>query len=574
MNRKAIQLSRWAVKDGPTPPDDLDRWAGQLGITPRLARLLWRRGFSSAPAMDVFLSPTLRHLSPLDRWPGLAEAADHLAGSLSSGKRCAVWGDYDVDGITATALLVDFLRQRGFDPLFHIPRRMEEGYGLNLPGIERLANAGAEILVTVDCGIANLTEIERARALGMEVVVTDHHLPGSELPKCQGLVNPRLTDCPCAELAGVGVAFLLAAALNRRLSGDPLDMRGFLDLVALGTVADVMRLIGENRILVKNGLLLLSDPPRSGIRALKQVCGLEPKSQMGSGEINFALAPRINAAGRMGDPKTALLLLLTHDDTEARVYASELERWNVLRRSEEDEILTQATDQAGSFPDAAGLVLCSTDWHQGVIGIVASRIVERFNRPCLVLTGDGDRLKGSGRSIPEFDLHKGLHSCRDLLLRYGGHRLAAGLALDHANLDLLREQFHMAVIDQVGINPLPPLILVDDLLDFKEISPLLLKEIELMQPFGPGNPRPLFASPLLEVRAQRIFGGGGKHLGLNVRDKGSGVTLRGTAWRMAETLQGVDLTGSSITVAYSPRLSLYGGLTSIELTVKSILEIH
>jgi single-stranded-DNA-specific exonuclease len=574
VSRKQIPLPRWEVKDGPPPPGELDHWAAHLGITPRLARLLWQRGLSSITDMDVFLSPNLRHLSPLEQWPGLAEAADHLAGTIAGGKRCAVWGDYDVDGITATALLIEFLRNKGFDPLFHIPRRIEEGYGLNSQGIERLADSGAEVLITVDCGIVNMAEIERARELGMEVVVTDHHLPGIELPRCHGLVNPRVADCPCVDLAGVGVAFLLAAALNSRLPGKRLDMRRYLDLVALGTVADVVRLLGENRILVKNGLLLLSDPHRPGIRALKAACGLEPKSQVGSGEINFALAPRINAAGRMGDPQIALRLLLTSDETEARGLASELEQWNAERRSEEDAILTQATAQAEAFPDAAGLVLCSTEWHPGVIGIVASRVVERFNRPCLVLTGDEVTLKGSGRSIPEFDLHKGLISCRELLLRFGGHRLAAGFALVPSNLDLLRERFHSAVIEQIGADPLPPLVRVDDKLSLKDLSPILLKEIELMQPFGQGNPRPLFASPLLEVRSQRIFGGGGKHLGLHVRERDSGVTLRGTAWRMAETLQGADLTGSSIAVAYSPRLSLYGGMTSIELAVKSILEIR
>jgi single-stranded-DNA-specific exonuclease len=570
---KKIPLPRWAVKNGPTPPNDLNQWAALLGITPRLARLLWQRGLSTVPEMDVFLSPNLRHLPPLESWPGLLDAADHLAGALVAGKRCAVWGDYDVDGITATALLVEFLTRRGFSPLFHIPRRMDEGYGLNREGVERLAEAGAGVLITVDCGTTNPVEVQRARELGMEVVVTDHHLPGALLPTCR-IVNPRLADCPCPDLAGVGVAFLLAAALNRRLPGPPLDMRGFLDLVALGTVADVMRLLGENRILVKNGLLLLSDAPRPGIRALKTVCGLAPNSTVGSGEINFALAPRINAAGRMGDPATALMLLLTTEESEAKGLAEELERLNKARRDEEDAIMAEAIEQADSWPDAAGLVLCSPEWHQGVIGIVASRIVERSHRPCLVLTSDGETLKGSGRSIPEFDLHAGLHSCRELLLRFGGHRLAAGLAICPSNLGGLREQFHAAVVRQIGPDPIPPMILVDDLLHFKELSPTLLREIELMQPFGQGNPRPLFASPFLEVCHQHVFGEGGKHLGLRVRDRASGVTLRSTAWRQADTLLGADLTGSSITVAYSPRLSLYGGLTSIELSVRSILEIR
>jgi single-stranded-DNA-specific exonuclease len=571
VERPDIALSRWSVRDCPNPAADLDQWAEVLGVTPVLARLLWQRGLSSIPEMDVFLSPGLRHLSPLESWPGLDQAADTVARAVAGGRRVAVWGDYDVDGITATALLVEFFRHRGLDPLAHIPTRLEEGYGLNLQGVERLAADGAGLLVTVDCGIASVAEVERARQLGIEVVVTDHHLPGPVLPDCSGMVNPRLAACPCSDLAGVGVAFLLAAALNRRLPGEPLDLRRFLDLVALGTVADVVRLLGENRILVKNGLLLLSDPPRPGVRALKEICGLDPRANVGSGEINFSLAPRINAAGRMGDPNAALRLLLTTNADEARTLAAELDRWNVLRRDTEDAIVGQAVAQAESFRSAAGLVLCSDDWHQGVIGIVASRMVERFHRPCLVLTRAGDSLKGSGRSVPDFDLHQGLSSCRDLLLRFGGHRLAAGFSLNPANLDSLREAFERSVLEQRGADPHQPDVLVDRVIGFGELTPVLLRELEMLQPFGPGNPRPVFASPPLHVRKQRLFGEGNKHLGLEVRDQGSGVTLRGTGWRLAETLTGRDLTGSTITVAYSPRLSLYGGITSVEISVKSLL---
>jgi single-stranded-DNA-specific exonuclease len=571
VERPGISLSRWSVRECPQPVADLAQWAEVLGVTPMLARLLWQRGLASVPEMDVFLSPGLRHLSPLESWPGLGHAADAIARAVSDGKRVAVWGDYDVDGITATALLVEFFRLRGLDPLSYIPPRLDEGYGLSIHGVERLAAEGAGLLVTVDCGIASVAEVDRARQLGMEVVVTDHHLPGPVLPDCSGLVNPKLAACPCADLAGVGVAFLLAAALNRRLPGEPLDLRRFLDLVALGTVADVVKLLGENRILVKNGLLLLSDPQRLGVRALKEVCGLDPRAQVGSGEINFSLAPRINAAGRMGDPNAALRLLLTTDADEARKLAAELDRLNGLRRDTEEAIVREALTQAESFLSAAGLVLCSDDWHQGVIGIVASRMVERFNRPCLVLTRTGDTLKGSGRSVPDFDLHQGLSSCRDMLLRFGGHRLAAGFALNPANLGPLREAFARSVLEQRGSTPIQPEVLVDAVMGFGELSPVLLRELEMLQPFGPGNPRPMFASPPLHVRKQRLFGEGNKHLGLEVRDQGSGVTLRGTGWRLAEALTGRDLSGSTITVAYSPKLSLYGGMTSVEISVKSLL---
>ncbi|MFP4070938.1 MAG: single-stranded-DNA-specific exonuclease RecJ [Desulfovibrionales bacterium] len=562
---------RWNLKPCSKLPAALPEWAESLGISPLLARLLWQRGLEDPQSMDVFLSPMLRHLAPLEKWPGLIDAARVVATGIEQGAPLAVWGDYDVDGITATALLLDFFQEKGVQALHHLPRRIEEGYGLNIQGIETLAAQGVKILITVDCGITSLAEIARARELGIEVVITDHHLPGPELPAARAILNPRLAACPCPDLAGVGVAFFLAAALNTMLAGTRVDVRRFLDLVALGTIADVVPLLGENRTLVKNGMLLLTRADRPGIRALKVACGFDADKEVGAGEVGFGLAPRINAAGRMDDPAAALELLLTRDLTRADKLAGHLNTLNARRKKDEETILEEARAQAAGLLHTSGLVLYGADWHPGIIGIVASRIVERYNRPCIILTDEGEVLKGSGRSIPGFDLFEGLRSCETLLERFGGHRQAAGLAMLPDNLERFREAFHHCVCNTLGSEPVPPVVTVDQELGFAPLNPTFLREIELLQPFGPGNPRPLFASPPLLVRGHSLFGRN-KHVRFELLDTAANINLRAIFWRQAEQWGHRSLAGSSIRVAYSPKLNTYNGLTTIDLTLKSILE--
>lgn len=560
---------RWIPREpqGGEEPPELKTWARELNISDFLARLLWRRGLNTLRDMDVFLGPGLRHLEPLEAWPEALEAARVLAQAVQNDARVAVWGDYDVDGVTASALAVLFLRNRGISPTCHLPDRGEEGYGLNVAGVERLAEQGMRTLLTVDCGIADLEAVERARELGMTVVITDHHLPGQSLPNAQAILNPRLGESPYPNVAGVGAAFVLMAALNKLLPGQPDDMRRYLDLVALGTVADVVPLTPENRILVKNGLLLLGEAKRPGIFALKEVSSLPPAAPMGSGQVGFSLAPRINAAGRLGSPQTALDLLLAPDLSSARPLAAELEKLNQQRRKIEDDILTQALEQAREQSGRAGLVLFDESWHQGVIGIVASRVVEHSNRPALLLTKDGRQLKGSGRSIPEFDLYQGLSECSGVLTGFGGHRQAAGVKIDPDRVEDLRQAFHLAVVNQIGLQPLDPKLKLEAVLGLKAVDVNLVKEIDLLQPFGPGNPQPIFRSKPLKVCKHKIFGK--NHVSLEVRDEQAGVTMLGKAWRQADRLT-ADLTGQSVLFAFTPRLNHYNGMTSIDLQVRDL----
>jgi len=566
LKKGAFALTKnWIYRNTEEPPAELAGWAKELDISETIATLLWKRGYDAPAAMDAYLSPGLKNLMQPRELPGLEEGARVLAQELTAGKTLAVWGDYDVDGVTGSALVLDYLRGRGFNPLYHIPNRMEEGYGLNMAGIERLAGEGADILLTVDCGVSNVAEVARARELGMTVVVSDHHLPGETLPEAHAVCDPKLSDNAGADLAGVGVAFFLMAALGRLLPGEPSDIRRLLDLTALGTLADVVPLRGQNRILAKNGMLLISEASRPGVYALKEACGHNPKAALGAGQIVFGLAPRINAAGRMGQADKALALLLARDLDEARPLAAFLDQENARRRKEEDDIREEALAQAEEQSGRMGLALYEPHWHTGIIGIVASRIVDRHYRPTLIAALENGRIKGSGRSIPEFDLHGALTNISDILLSFGGHRQAAGFSLAPENFEALRERFHKEVVAQLGETPLTPRLSLDGELDFSRIDPTLLREIELMQPFGCGNPEPVFASPPVNVTDHRVFGA--DHVNLGLRDASCGLSLRGKAWRMAGLIT-KDVSGQTARVAFTPRFNTYNGLTSIELGVK------
>lgn len=546
--------------------------AEQLGISELLLGLLWRRGLSSPDEMQMYLSPNLRHLAPFAEWPGLEDAARVLAEGITEGRRFAVWGDYDVDGVTSTAIVHDVLEFHGVDVVHHLPDRRAEGYGLNVEWIERLAAEGIGLLLTVDCGISDVEAVARARELGMLVVVSDHHLPPEVLPQANAICNPRLADCPCPALAGVGVAFFVMAAVNAALaerSGRRFDMREVLDLVALGTLADVVDLSGQNRILVKNGLLKIAEARRPGMAALKTVSGYNASASLGAGQVVFGLAPRINAAGRLGEADVALRLLLSTDHAEAAALAQRLDTMNAERRAEEERILGEAMAQAeAQAASRMGFVLHGADWHPGVIGIVASRIVENFYRPTLILCSEGTNLKGSGRSVSEFDLHAGLTRCADLFLGFGGHKQAAGMSLQASELEALRERFDAVVRADLGNEPLTARLKLDGDLGFEHASSLtVLKELELLQPFGMGNAEPVFASPPLLVRSLRRFGRGKEHVELHLTDEACGISLQAKAWRQAEDFP-ERLRGTRIRLAYTPRIDMYSGAATVDLRIK------
>ena len=542
-------MKRWLFREPPagSPPRGLAR---ELSISPLLLDILWRRGLDSPEELDAYLSARLPDLVPPSRWPQFPQAAEVISKALLDGKKLAVWGDYDVDGITSSTLVLDVLEAHGLETLWHVPDRRSEGYGLNVPAIEALAAQGCGILLTVDCGISDVAAVARARELGPE------------------------DDMPCPHLAGVGVAFFLMAAVNAALAphtGRRFKMDRVLDLVALGTLADVMRLGGQNRILVRGGLDKLAEAARPGIAALKTVSGSDAAARLNAGQVVFRLAPRINAAGRMGAADTALRLLRSKDHVEALRLARHLDALNTQRREEEERIWAAAREQARRQLEQRqrpALVLYGGDWHPGIVGIVASRIVEEFYRPTIILCDDNNMMKGSGRSIREFDLYAGLQKIAHVLAGFGGHKLAAGVRLEPNQLERFREAFEQVVADELGGQPLTPALLLECELDFQQASDsAFLQELELMQPFGAGNAEPVFASPELTVVDRSPLGYSGDHVRLRLKDSASGITLMAKGWNMATAFPPSSV-GSRIRVAYTPRLDYYRGVASIDVGIK------
>ena len=564
----------WFPRHSGPPPDAgvIEECAARLDISSALATLLWQRGFQSLEDMSLFLSPNLRNLAPPAEWPGFEQGAQVLADGLSQGRTLLVWGDYDVDGITSTALVKDFLAYHGYTARHHIPSRLKDGYGLSAAAIEQLAAEGVNLLLTVDCGITDVEAVARARELGMDVVISDHHLPGDTLPNANAVCNPRLEPCPCPSLAGVGVAFMLMAALNvifAARNGKKADMREYLDLVALGTLADVVELSGQNRILTKNGLLVLTTGARPGIAALKSVCNQSPSAALEAGQVVYMLAPRINAAGRLGQSDTALQLMLTRDRDEAARLAAKLDTLNLARREEEKLIMAEALEQARSqaAKGRMGLVLHAPHWHPGIIGIVASRIVEQLHRPTVVLCDDRSAVKGSGRSVATFDLHAALSSCSDLFIGFGGHRQAAGVTMSPQNLAAFVERFDACAVAALGNDPAPPAVVIDADLPFKLAADFtFLKELELLHPFGPGNPEPVFTSPKVRVKSVQNRNGG-----LNLAEfvhEETGISLRAKTWQ-ERTAVPQNMKGRSVWLAYTPRIDRYNGAAAVELKLRA-----
>ena len=533
-------------------------FGSSIGISSRCASILWERGMSCEDKINKFLSPHLRYLEQPGKWPDINKAATLIATHLLEGKKLAVWGDYDVDGVTGVSIVIEVLRHYGFFPLWHLPERVSEGYGLNEKYIEKLANDGANILLTVDCGISNVKEVQKALDLNMVVIISDHHLSPEQLPNAHALCNPRLADCPCDSLAGVGVVFFLMAEVNTILSEklqiEKFAMRQCLDLVALGTLADMVPLEGQNRILVKNGLLQIKTADRIGLAALKSVSNHNVQDELSPRQVVFSLAPRINAAGRMASAGLGVELFTCVDKNQALKVAHQLDQHNEARRKEEKQITEQALALAEEQIDSPVLFVHQEDWNQGIVGIVASRLVEKYYKPSFVFCKDGEVWKASARSIKGFDLHSGLDACSEYLQSFGGHKMAAGLRVEPSQFEAFKEAFKQYFNSTVDRTERVRKVLIDGELNFEEvIDSTFRKEIFEMQPFGIGNDEPVFSSPALMVNAYSCFGAKKNHVKLVLHDLSTGITLTVKVWSQADNYPSAML-NKKIQIAYSPNI--------------------
>jgi single-stranded-DNA-specific exonuclease len=488
-----------------------------LGVSETTARVLVRRGYGNPEEARAFLEGALPGHDPL-LLGSMREACEVIRQAVTGGKQICVHGDYDADGICATALAILVLRELGADVTWHLPSRFEEGYGLRRETLTKLAEDGCGLVLTVDCGITAVEEVAHARALGIDVVVTDHHRPGEELPDCP-IVATRPSDYPFPELCGTGVVYKLGQAL---LGPDSDVLARHLDLVALATISDVVPLVDENRALAQAGLRALARTQKPGLRALMKTARVDP-ARVDEGAVGFRLAPRINASGRLCRPEAALELLLTDDSDTAGRLAHELEELNRERQQVEDRILRSAVSKVEEWPEAKrrrrGYVLADEDWHEGVIGIVASRLVERFHRPVVLIAGTDGEWKGSGRSTSAFDLHGGLAACASHLERYGGHRAAAGLSIKPESVEAFADAFAAHADEHLADEDLQPVTRVDAVVAGAELTLDLCEELRRLAPFGLGNPGVTLLLPACELRELGAVGEG-KHLRFRVNERG------------------------------------------------------
>jgi single-stranded-DNA-specific exonuclease len=551
----------WTIR--PCPRREVRVLAQALELSETTASVLVRRGYGDPGAAGAFLAAADPGHDPF-LLGAMDSACAAIKRAIADGRRICVHGDYDVDGICATALTVTGLRSLGADVEWHLPSRFEEGYGVSGDTLARLVDDGCGLLLTVDCGITAVAEVAEATARGLEVVVTDHQCPGEVLPECP-VVAPRPSDYPFPDLCGTGVAYKLLQALGT----EGLDEH--LDLVALATVADVVPLVDENRALVAAGLRRLARTTKPGLRALMKVAGVDA-ARVDAGAIGFRLAPRINAAGRLCHPRAALDLLLTTDAREAEELAGELERLNRDRQAVEDRILREAVRQVAEWPEEArrrrAYVIGGEDWHRGVIGIVASRLVERFHRPVVLLAPGEDGWVGSGRSIPSFDLHGALAACSGHLTRWGGHRAAAGLSVRDEDVEAFRQAFATHADAVLADEDLGPVVTVDAVVDGRELTLDLCEELERLAPFGLGNPGVTLLAAGCELSELGAVGDG-KHLKLAVTANGarSGAIAFGQGERLDRYRR-----PSRFDVAFKLDANHWNGTVAPQLVVKRIFE--
>lgn len=552
--------------------DEVGRLSAEAGISGLLARVFISRGMTRPEYVREFLEPSLERLYSPFLLKDMDKAADRIARAVAGKEKIVIYGDYDVDGVTSTSVLFDFLDRMGAVVDYYIPDRFDEGYGLTAGSVDRVLEMGAALVITVDCGITAVDEIDRLNSGNVQVIVTDHHECKEELPRALAVINPHRPDCtyPFKELAGVGVVFKLVYALCIKMDAGDLYLK-YLDLVTLGTIADVVQLLDENRIIAKFGLDAIGRTDNPGIRALMDVAGLKDKPLNTYG-VGFGLAPRINAAGRTGSAIRAVKLFTTPETGLAGKIAAELDDENKNRQQIEAEILRQAMEyvEANIDPDREKVIVASgKDWHHGIIGIVASRLTEKYYRPCILISEEDGMGKGSGRSIEGFDLFKALTHCEDLLVKFGGHELAAGLSLDIRNLPAFRERINGYADVNLSGTELTPRIKIDAQVFKEDISLNNISELDRLAPFGPGNPGPVFSLEGLKICEIKAVGDS-KHLKLRLADNGFNIDAIG--FNMGELARSY-MYSDILDTAFSLEINVWNNMRKAQMMLKD-LRLH
>ncbi|MFH5882893.1 single-stranded-DNA-specific exonuclease RecJ [Halalkalibaculum sp. DA3122] len=563
---------RW-VYNKPENGETISRLQEELGIPEKIAYLLSLRGIDSFDKAKKFFRADLDLLHDPFLMKDMHKASTRLASAIRSGEKILVYGDYDVDGTTATSILYIFLKDFGVDVEYFIPHRFKDGYGISPDGIQFARRRGAKLIVSVDCGITAVEEARMAAEQGIDLVICDHHNVGSEIPSAVGVLDPKRPDCqyPFKGLSGAGVGFKLVQGTISKLGLNERIAYKFLDLVAISIASDIVPIIDENRILMREGLRMLNTNPRVGIKALLELVNIDIGS-ISTSSIVFSIGPRINAAGRMGDASKAVKLMISETESEAKARAHELESINIERRNKDSQTMEEAVDMVSrdfNLEKTSSMVLHDPDWHLGVIGIVASRLVDTYYRPAIMLSTVDGMIKGSARSIKGFNIYNALKQCEDLLEQYGGHEYAAGLTIKGENLDEFRNRINQIASGNLNSDDFEPELEVDCELDLSEINMRFWKLLSQFKPFGPGNMRPVFVSKGVQVEGVPTIVGSG-HLKMKVSQNGSGK-FDVIGFNMHEYLPMLRNTEpGALHIAYSLEENHWNGRRTLQIKLKDL----
>lgn len=549
-----------------------------LGIPLIYAQLLEQRGITTFDEAKQFLRPSSKDFHSPYLMLGMRKAVNRIVFAKEKGQRLMVYGDYDVDGTCSVALMFQFIQQLGIDVVHYQPDRYKEGYGISMAGVQSAKNGNIDLVIALDCGVKAIEQSRELKKAAIDLIICDHHLPGNNLPTCVALLNPKQQDClyPFKDLCGCGIGFKLIQAIGEELELNQRDILSFLDLTAIATAADLVPMIGENRVIVKLGLELMNSSPRQGVKALLETSN--KKGELESPDLVFLLAPRINAAGRLAHASIAVKLLASKSKNDALNFAKEIEQINSLRKKKDKTITHQALLLLENDKDKVTSVVCSDDWHKGVVGIVASRLIETYYRPTVVLCNDGEFITGSVRSVKGFDIHEILVEIEDIFERFGGHKYAAGVTLLPNKLEEFITRFEEAVKRKITKEILTQKIYIDaklssqDLVRDKKNNPFprLYRLVDQLAPFGPGNMRPVFMlENMLDAGNSRVVGE--THLKLNVKQDGGNITFDGIGFGLGHLASTVKEQSNSFAIAFSMEKNQYNGHTSFQLRVRDLV---